>query len=78
MNPKIIGRSIQKLRAGFGLSRATLAEYAGCSQQSVRLIELGRANPELKTLNNLASALGTTVEALAAGGARAKNTNKGD
>ena len=67
MNVKTIGKAVRKRRLKIGLSRAELGARAKRSGQAVRLIELGRANPSLATLNRIALALGTTVETLASG-----------
>jgi DNA-binding XRE family transcriptional regulator len=61
---KILSENVRHLRKGLGLSQADLAEAIGTDQQAVGLIEVRRSNPTLRTIENLALVLGTTVPEL--------------
>mgnify|MGYP001606275377 CR=1 FL=1 len=63
-SPKQMGRRLKKLREERGMSRADLAEAAGISREYVRLLEAGRYDPTVGTLQRLAKALGVKVTAL--------------
>ncbi|HXJ85009.1 MAG TPA: helix-turn-helix transcriptional regulator [Candidatus Methylomirabilis sp.] len=56
-----MGRRLKALREAQGLSRQALAELAGISRESVRLLEAGRFDPTLGMLTKLARALKTTL-----------------
>lgn len=58
---KILSENVRHLRKGLGLSQTDLAEAIGTDQQAVGLIEIRRANPTLRTIENLARVLGMTV-----------------
>jgi len=61
MTPRQMGRRLKALREAQGLSRQALAELAGISRESVRLLEAGRFDPTLGMLTKLARALKTTL-----------------
>jgi transcriptional regulator with XRE-family HTH domain len=61
MTPKQIGRRIQTLRKTRALTRQELAEKAGISRESVRLLEAGRFDPTLGMLTKLSRALGVRL-----------------
>jgi transcriptional regulator with XRE-family HTH domain len=64
MTPKQIGRRIQALRKARSLTRQELAEKAGISRESVRLLEAGRFDPTLGMLTKLSRALGVKLTVL--------------
>jgi transcriptional regulator with XRE-family HTH domain len=59
-----IGPKIKHTRLLKGLTLRDLAEAAGCSESLLSKIENGRANPSLKMIHRVASALGTPVAGL--------------
>ena len=62
--PKQMGRRLKALREARDLSRAELAERAGISREYVRLLEAGRYDPTVGTLQKLAKALRVKLAAL--------------
>jgi len=56
-----MGRRLKILREAQGLTRQALAELAGISRESVRLLEAGRFDPTLGMLTKLARALKVTL-----------------
>ncbi|UPJ49331.1 helix-turn-helix transcriptional regulator [Bradyrhizobium sp. 200] len=58
---KILSKNVLRLRKCLGFSQADLADAIGTDQQAVGLIETTRSNPTLRTIENLARALNTTV-----------------
>lgn len=53
---------VRSLRRDRGLSQSELAAKIGLEQNAISLIENGRANPTLITLEQLAIALGTSLQ----------------
>jgi transcriptional regulator with XRE-family HTH domain len=45
------------LRESVDMSQARLADLAGVSQDKISIIEAGKANPEVSTLNSICAAL---------------------
>src|ERR1700736_4783070 len=58
---KILSANVRRLRNGLGFSQADLADAIGTAQQGGGLIETTRSNPTLRTIENLARVLNTTV-----------------
>ena len=54
----IIGANLREARQRARLSQVELAQRATLAQQVISLIEVGRANPTIQTLQRLADALG--------------------
>lgn len=67
VNYDLIGKHIQEMRQARGLTQADLAEICDLSVQYISYLENGNKHPGLETLLKLASALGTTVDALLLG-----------
>ncbi|MFG4003800.1 helix-turn-helix domain-containing protein [Flavobacterium aquidurense] len=61
--PKHIGRNISRIRELKGMKQEILAEAIGVSQQTVSSIE-GSEEVDTKKLEQIAKALGVTVEAI--------------
>jgi transcriptional regulator with XRE-family HTH domain len=59
-----IGPKIKHTRLLKGLTLRDLGDAAGCSESLLSKIENGRANPSLKMIHRVASALGTPVAGL--------------
>lgn len=57
-----IGIEIAKLRQTRGLSQTELAVLVGTSGPDISRLERGNANPTLRTLSKIASALGAKLE----------------
>lgn len=55
-------RAIMDARIETGLTQQQLSELTGISQADISRIECGTANPSLKTLQRLATALGRRVQ----------------
>jgi transcriptional regulator with XRE-family HTH domain len=62
--PPRIGPKIRHTRLLKGLTLRELADVAQCSESLLSKIENGRANPSLKMIHRIASALGTQVAGL--------------
>ncbi len=60
----IMGLLLKQWRERRGLSLRQLGERSGVSYVTVSLIERGKHDPRLSTLERLARALGTSVHAL--------------
>lgn len=60
------GRRIREARAGQGLSLEQLARLTGISAPALSLIETGKRDPRLTTLNRIADALRVPLAALIA------------
>ena len=56
-----LGRRLRRLREERGLSRLMLQRMSGVTDETIRLIELGVANPSSDILSFLAFALGVPV-----------------
>jgi len=65
-----VGRRVRSRRRAAGLSQEELAGRAGVSRQALGALEAGRHLPRVDAALALATALGTTVEELAVGGAQ--------
>ena len=52
---------IEARRLNLGMSRAVLADKAGITRESVRLIEIGKSKPNAATLKAIADVLGCSV-----------------
>lgn len=59
-----VGRNIRERRRQLGLTQEELAFGVGTSPAHIRSIELGRANPTLRTLERISAYLQTDVEDL--------------
>jgi len=59
-----VGSTIRERRLAAGLTLVELAELAGLSQPFLSQVENGRARPSMESLYRIASALGTTPQAL--------------
>ena len=59
---QIIGEQIRSRRIGVGLTQKQLAAKAGITQSVLSRIESGKGNPTLSLLEELAAALGTSME----------------
>lgn len=59
-----VGAAIRERRLAGGLTLVGLAERAGLSQPFLSQVENGRAAPSMDSLHRIASALGTTPQAL--------------
>jgi DNA-binding XRE family transcriptional regulator len=60
----VLGKRLQKLRAGAGLSQAELAKRSGLDRVTIARIELGEHSPRYATLLALAKGLGVDVRRL--------------
>jgi transcriptional regulator with XRE-family HTH domain len=61
---KILAQNIKFYRSRLRLTQAELAKLSGVYRSHLAGIETGRANPSVKTLEKLASALEVRVEDL--------------
>ena len=59
-----VGARVRALRESQGLSQVELARRAGTGRAALRLIEEGRRDPSLTTVDSLARALGVAVVVL--------------
>jgi len=66
-----VGRRIRETRAGQGLSLEQLARLTGISAPALSLIETGKRDPRLTTLNRISDALRVPLTALIADGGSA-------
>jgi transcriptional regulator with XRE-family HTH domain len=57
---KLVGRNAARIRKARGLTQEQLAERSGLSQQYLSGLELGRRNPTIVTLYEIAAALGVS------------------
>ena len=62
----VVGRTVNKLRRGRGMTVTSLAECAGKSAGMISRIENGQVSPSLGTLDSIARALSVPVMALLA------------
>lgn len=58
------GSRLRELRSLLGVTQVEMAQRAGVTVQTVKSLENGRHNPSLETAQKLASAYGTTIDAL--------------
>jgi transcriptional regulator with XRE-family HTH domain len=61
-----LGRAVQAIRAGAGISQVQLSEKTGLMQSWISHIEHGRRNPTWSNIVRLADGLGVSVAELAA------------
>lgn len=61
MNSKEIGGKIRERRKFLNLRQEDLADISEVSERTLRDIEKGSANPELKSLMRLCEVLGMTI-----------------
>ena len=61
---KKLGKKIVKLRDERGISQMELARRLGTGNSQIRLIEVGDANPTIKTLLKIAQELEVSVSEL--------------
>lgn len=59
-----LGRAIRAARHDRGMTLAQVAAHAGLSQPFLSQLELGRTRPSMRSLFRIATALGTTQQAL--------------
>jgi transcriptional regulator with XRE-family HTH domain len=59
-----MGRRIQTLREARALSREQLGRKAGLHRETIRLLELGKFDPTLRTLTKISRALGVKLRTL--------------
>jgi putative transcriptional regulator len=64
MSPERFSMRLKALRAQKGLTQAQLAKRAKVSRAYLSRLEMGRHDPPLSRLRNLAKALGVPVAAL--------------
>jgi transcriptional regulator with XRE-family HTH domain len=57
---QLVGRNVRRLRLERGLTQEQLAELSGFSQFYISSLELGRRNPTIVSLFELAQALQST------------------
>lgn len=57
----LVGRNVAERRRAHGWSQEAFADRCGFSQQYLSGLEKGRRNPTLKTMAELATALGIAV-----------------
>jgi transcriptional regulator with XRE-family HTH domain len=55
---KLVGRNVRLFREERGLTQEQLSERSGFSQQYISTLEVGRRNPTVITVYELAQALG--------------------
>ena len=63
-----LGRGIRNLRKQKGWNQDRLATRAGLNRATISLLESGKTNPSFGTVEDLASALGSTVSGVMAAG----------
>lgn len=59
-----VGESVKRYRRAAGLSQTNLAEKLGCGVATVQRIEQGKAQPKERRLQEIAAALGVSVDEL--------------
>lgn len=59
-----VGRRLQELREKRGLNQTQLSDMAGINRSHLSQIENGAAAPRLDTIDDIAKALGITLEQL--------------
>lgn len=69
----VVGQRILEAREGAGLTRRQLAERSGLSHSQVFMIELGRSDPRLGSLQALGSALGLSLKEIVDEGRKPKS-----
>ncbi|MEO6523795.1 MAG: helix-turn-helix transcriptional regulator [Mucilaginibacter sp.] len=63
---KKLGRHIQEVRKGKGITQMKLAHSVGKDRQSIQRLEAGNVNPTYYYLREIANGLGITVSELLA------------
>lgn len=76
-NSVYLGRGIKSLRNLAGLSQEDVYERSGIAPASQSRIELGKTNPQIKTLEKIASAIGVSVQDILAAADKAKEIDSG-
>lgn len=61
---KLVGRNVRRLRQQAGMTQEELSAKSGFGQQYISDLELGRRNPTILSLYEIAQALGATPTAL--------------
>lgn len=61
MNKTEIGKIIAQRRESLSLKQEDLAEMAGITAKTIYLIESGKGNPSLKTLEQIMTVLGLAI-----------------
>ncbi len=56
-----LAKNVKAIRKEFGETQLTFALKCGLSQDEICLIEKGKANPKIETIQNIASYTGLTV-----------------
>ena len=62
-----LGRAVQRLRKGYGLSLADLSQHSGVAKSIISQIERNETNPTLTTIWRLAHALDVSIESMLQG-----------
>lgn len=57
-----ISRAVKQYRLAFNMSQAELAKRAGMIQAEIAKLEAGKANPTLKSLDDLAKAMNARLD----------------
>jgi DNA-binding XRE family transcriptional regulator len=57
-----MGKSLRVRREMLGLLQPQLAAIAGISTRTIQLVEAGKANPSIKTILQLTTALGLAIQ----------------
>jgi DNA-binding XRE family transcriptional regulator len=57
-----IGKSLRQRREMLGLLQPQLGAIAGISTRTIQLVEAGKANPSIKTILQLTTALGLVIQ----------------
>ena len=78
IDPRVLGAAIKQVRTARGLTQTELAQAVGFSSagKSIALIEQGRRQVSVKSLNSLANALSIPPACLAILGSRATGKDK--
>src|ERR1700693_1448293 len=71
-----VGERIRIWRNHFGLTQIQLEERAGLAHNAVSRIEKQEVSPRLETVENLASAMGLSVEQLQFGRPKSETTSR--
>jgi transcriptional regulator with XRE-family HTH domain len=57
---ELVGRNVKRFRLAKGLTQEQFADLSGFSQQYISGLELGRRNPTIVTIYELAAVLGVS------------------
>lgn len=63
---RLVGRNARRLRLAKGLTQEQLADRSGFTQYYISSLELGRRNPTIVSIHELAQALGASPVELVA------------